>query len=273
MRKYVVGCLVIAVVLLVACSSNNEAEKETEQEVEADDETTDEVQQEEKEDEEELEKVEEEETIEARYKIDGVWQVVPIDDANAQVALITIDDAPDQHAVEMAHTLKDLGAPAIFFVNGMFLETDEDKEKLQEIYDLGFEIGNHTYSHPDLSTLSEEEQYDEVVRVNNMVEEIIGERPSFFRAPHGINTDYVRELAEEEGMVLMNWTYGYDWESEYQTKEAITEIMLHADELRDGANLLMHDREWTAAGLADIVTGLRDQGYELVDPKEIEQIE
>lgn len=277
MRKYVIHCLIIAVMfgLLSACSSSNEVKKETEQEEETNDQVNEEVyHEEEKEAEEgveEQEEVIEEETIEARYRIDDVWQVVPIGDANAQVALITIDDAPDQYAVEMAHTLKDLDAPAIFFVNGMFLETDEQKEKLQEIHELGFEIGNHTYSHSDLSTLSEEEQYEEIVRVNDMVEEVIGERPTFFRAPFGVNTDYVRELTEEEGMVLMNWTYGYDWETEYQTKEALTDIMVHADELRGGANLLMHDREWTAAALADIITGLRTEGYELVDPKEIEQ--
>src|SRR5699024_5837695 len=216
---------------------------------------------------------EEEEVAEPLYTINDIWQIVPIDDANAEVALITIDDAPDKHALEMAHTLKDLDAPAIFFVNGHFLETEEEKETLKEIHDLGFLIGNHTYSYADLQSISEDEQYEEIVQVNDMVEEVIGERPTFFRAPFGQNTDYSKSLAQEEGMVLMNWTYGYDWNAEYQTQEAITEIMLNAPELNDGANLLMHDREWTNAALEDIVTGLRDQGYELVDPKTIETIE
>jgi peptidoglycan/xylan/chitin deacetylase (PgdA/CDA1 family) len=43
--------------------------------------------------------------------------------------------------------------------------------------------------------------------------------------------------------------------------------------LKPGANLLMHDREWTAAALEDIVTGLRDKGYEIADPALIRTVE
>src|SRR5699024_10765840 len=141
----------------------------------------------------------------------------------------------------MAKTLHELEAGAIFFVNGMFLETEEKKKILKDIHDMGFLIGNHTYSHaflPDLSTeekkeekkkslndihdmgflignhtyshaflpdLSKEEQKEEIVRVNDVVEEIIGERPAFFRAPNGANTDFTKQIADEEDMVLMNW--------------------------------------------------------------------
>lgn len=219
----------------------------------------------------------EEETPTPTYEIEQKsWAIEPMDDsAEEDVVLITIDDAPDEHAVEMAHTLKDLDVNAIFFVNGHFLETDEEKEKLKEIYDMGFLIGNHTYSHPDLSELSSEEQREEIVEVSDMVEDIIGERPAFFRAPHGIIPDTTKEVVEEEDMVLMNWTYGYDYFEPYMDKEKITEAMISGkapeiDEnnslLRPGANLLMHDREWTNDALEDIIKGLRDKGYEMVDP-------
>jgi len=186
--------------------------------------------------------------------------------ANSEVALLTFDDAPDGHAVQIAEILQEHDAPAIFFVNGMYLETDEGKRDLQTIHDMGFEIGNHTYSHPNLPDLSEEEQREEIVAVNDLVEEIIGERPRFFRAPFGLNTDYTEQVTKEERMELMNWTYGYDWETEYQEPEALADIMVNTELLNDGANLLMHDREWTEGAVEDIVTGLRDQGYELVDP-------
>ena len=42
--------------------------------------------------------------------------------------MLTIDDAPDKRALDMAKTLKDLDAPAIFFVNGHFIDTDEERE-------------------------------------------------------------------------------------------------------------------------------------------------
>lgn len=279
MRKatYISGVLLLLLFVATACGEKETSEpddpSQSEEEAsneEAEQDNTEEENSEDMDDDEEEERTEEREPT---YTIDDLWQIVPIEDANEDVALITIDDAPDKYALDMAHTLKELDVPAIFFVNGHFIETDEKKEILREIHELGFTIGNHTYSHADLQSLSEEEQYDEIVQVNDMVEEIIGERPKFFRAPFGQNTDYSKSVAEDEGMVLMNWTYGYDWDAAYQTKEAITDIMLHAPELRSGANLLMHDREWTNAALADIVIGLEDQGYELIDPKEIETIQ
>lgn len=191
------------------------------------------------------------------------------EDGETQVALLTFDDAPDGNAVQIAETLHELDAPAIFFVNGMYLESEEGKKDLQTIYDMGFEIGNHTYTHPVLTQISEEEQREEIVRTNDLVEEIIGVRPRFFRAPHGVNSDYSRQVAEEEGMVLMNWTYGYDWEPQYQDAQALADIMLNTPYLNDGANLLMHDRTWTRDAVADIATGLEKKGYTLIDPKQI----
>lgn len=207
---------------------------------------------------------------EPQYKVSEVSSIVPIDDAEPQVALLTFDDAPDKHALEIAESLKEADAPAIFFVNGHFLTTDEQKETLKKIHDMGFAIGNHTYSHANLNDLTDEEVKEEILKVDEEVEEIIGEKPEFFRAPFGENTDYSRQLAEDEGMTVMNWTYGYDWESQYQDSDALADIMVNTELLGNGANLLMHDREWTAQAVPDIVTGLKDKGYELVEPDTIE---
>ncbi len=140
---------------------------------------------------------------------------------------------------------------------------------------MGFAIGNHTYNHKLLSDLSTEKQKEEIVSLNDRIEGIIGERPQFFRAPHGENTDFSRQIAADEGMVTMNWTYGYDYFEPYMDAEKLTEAMVTGKGpevdvpyslLKPGANLLMHDREWTAEALPDIIEGLRAKGYEIVDP-------
>lgn len=218
----------------------------------------------------------EEETVapvqtEPLYRINPTsWAVEPIGEANSKVVLLTIDDAPDKYALEMANTLKQLDVKAIFFVNGHFIDTPEKASILKQIYDLGFSIGNHTYSHSHLSELTEEEQYQEIVSLNDRIEEIIGEGPKFYRSPFGENTDVSRKIAADEKMVIMNWTYGYDWVPEYQSKEAITDIMVNSPFLHNGANLLMHDRKWTNDALADIVKGFKAKGFEVVDPILIE---
>ncbi len=277
MKKILASGLVL--LLLTSCSSEptstNEESKETDQiEVKQDEEQkSEDINSEEASGDNEEGPVEE--VLQTKdYKInENNWSINPIKDANPKVVLLTIDDAPDQHALQMAKDLKELNAPAIFFVNGHFLDTPEEKDTLKQIHDMGFTIGNHTYSHSSLRDLSPEEQKEEILSVNELVESIIGERPKFFRAPFGQNTDYSRQLAAEEKMSLMNWTYGYDWEKQYQDKEAITDIMVNSPFLNDGANLLMHDRTWTSEALIDIVKGLREKGYETLDPDRIKTIE
>lgn len=210
---------------------------------------------------------------ETLYTVDAATSnIVPIsDDTESSAVLLTIDDAPDQYAVDMAHTLKELDAPAIFFVNGMYIESEEGKKALREIHELGFEIGNHTYNHLNMQEITPEDTRLEIVDTSDLIEEAIGERPSFFRAPFGVNSEASLDVVVEENMTAMNWTYGFDWEPDYQEKSALADIMVNTEMLGDGANLLMHDREWTAGALTDIVAGLRDKGYELIDPKSIDR--
>ena len=218
------------------------------------------------------EAAESEEVVQAspQYTMKTDFSIQNISNPDEKIVLLTIDDAPDKNALEMAKTLKSLNVKAIFFVNGHFLDTPEEGEVLKQIHQMGFPIGNHTYNHKSLRDLTEEQQRKEIVDLNDRVEELIGERPQFFRAPFGMNTDYSKQLAADEKMLLMNWTYGYDWEKEYQSKDALADIMVNTPLLRNGANLLMHDREWTSAALGDIVKGLQDKGYKIVDPALIE---
>lgn len=276
--------LAAGLAVLTACSNdsggsaaeNKEITEETASETESQsEEAAEQKAQEEKEkaeaEAEAKEKAEEEALQKPEYRVNPATSVIePIADADAQAVLITIDDAPDKNAVGMAETLKQLEVPAIFFVNGHFLDTDEEKENLKKIHDMGFAIGNHTYNHSNLTTITDEEQRQEIVQLSDAVEEIIGERPKFFRAPHGINTDFSKSLVKEEGMVLMNWTYGYDWEQQYQDTDALTDIMVNTEFLNNGGNLLMHDREWTAEALPGIIEGLSSKGYGFIDPHKIE---
>lgn len=206
--------------------------------------------------------------IKATHYVDeNNWSIRPlIEKADKQVVLLTIDDAPDKYALEMAKILKEQHAGAIFFVNGHFLETEEQREILKQIHDMGFIIGNHTYSHVHLPDVSREKQKEEIIRVNDLVEDIIGERPTFFRAPFGANTDFSKQIIAEEKMAPMNWSYGYDFQPEYMDKDKLIEIMLETELLHNGANILMHDRKWTKEALEDIVIGLREKGYEILDP-------
>lgn len=285
--KKVILSMLLGLFVVTGCSDNETEPVEPEEEESMAEEENDQERKEEekeKEDAEETNVVDEEKANpEAQYYIEEDATVVPLhDDVEQDVVLLTFDDAPADYALQIAETLEDLDAGAIFFVNGHFLETPEEEEALKELHDMGFIIGNHTDTHPLLTDISEEEQREEIVNVNDRVEEIIGERPKFFRAPNGMNTDYSEELVRDEGMVLMNWTYGFDYFEPYMDADKLAEAMITGEApeididyslLKPGANLLMHDREWTSEALEEIIIGLRESGYEMVDPHLIQELD
>lgn len=212
-----------------------------------------------------------EKQVEELYAIDpDSYRIRHITDNNEPIVLLTFDDIPanDPHnrGLDIANTLKEKGANAIFFVNAGLIDSDEDRELIKTLHDMGFVIGSHTYTHPYLNEISEEAQREEIVKNNEVLKEITGEDVVFFRPPFGIYTDYTYELLSELGMVWMNWSYGYDWESDYMEAAALADIMVNTEYLGDGANLLMHERSWTADALPEIIDGLREKGYTIADP-------
>lgn len=282
MKKKIIAFALFSSVFLTACdqgaSGNDSETSSSSSEAVESQQSNSEVESSTSEEQSESETAESEpEETEYQYQINPeTFSVEPIDEEHAtdeKLALLTFDDAPDKHAVEIAHKLKDLDVSAIFFVNGMYIESEEGKQALEEIHDMGFEIGNHTQTHANLQTIPEEQQREEILKTNELVEEIIGTKPRFFRAPHGANTDFSEQLVAEEGMTLMNWSFGYDFQPEYQTADALIDITLNTELLYDGANILMHDRDWTNEAVIPIVEGLRDKGFTLVDPKLIVSVE
>lgn len=279
LKKRLLQTALLSSLLLAACEDDAPESgtlEEQEETVTVEEDSTDPEEQEETDetmDEEEQADSEEQEYL---YEVSENYTTINViegQEANEQVVLLTYDDAPDGHTLEIAEALEEHDAPAIFFVNGMYLQDEEGQEILREIHEMGFEIGNHTQTHENLTTIPEDQQYEEIIETSDLVEEITGKRPRFFRAPFGANTQFSTETALEDGMMLMNWTYGYDWEAEYQDPEALADIMVNTELLIPGANLLMHDREWTMEATPAIIEGLRDKDYELVDPVLIQSVE
>lgn len=214
--------------------------------------------------------IDEEEEVAYQYKINpDIFSVESIEerDENEKLVLLTFDDAPYGNTMEIAEALAERDVSAIFFVNGMYMEDDEGFETMQKVHEMGFEIANHTHTHAKLDDYTNEEQFEELKKTSDIIEEAIGSRPRFFRAPHGIMTDYAEQVVAESGMSWMNWSFGYDFELEYQDAAALADITLNTELLGDGANILMHDREWTADAVPSIVDGLIEQGFTIVDPK------
>lgn len=218
-----------------------------------------------------VEAVSEEREVVYEYAVNpDIFTIEPLDSSgDPDVVLLTFDDSPqppDSYTLAISETLQAKDANAIFFVMGQFLEDEEAQEIIRTVSEMGFEIGNHSYSHADFHTLTYEEQLEEITHTNDMVEAITGKRPRFLRAPYGLYNSDTLAICETEDMTMMNWSYGYDWEPDYMNGPALEEIMVHSEYLNSGSNLLMHDRPWTAQAIGGIIDGLRAKGYGIVDP-------
>lgn len=216
----------------------------------------------------------------AQYYIDpDTSSVLPISDANPNVVLATVDDVPRKlpetptSSVEEAQAMADRGIYGIFFVNGMYLQGEdgeEGRQALKEIADMGHVIGNHTLTHYTLNEVPDEETLrHEIIGNQDIIEEVIGYRPHFFRPPHGVEIPELEAILEEENMVTMNWSFGYDFDENYSDPAALADIMVNTELLSPGSNLLMHDLTWTNEALPTILDGIQDQGYDFVDARDI----
>ncbi len=217
----------------------------------------------------------------ANYYIDPeTSSVLPAnEDANPNVVLATVDDVPRKlpetptSSVEEAQAMADRGIYGIFFVNGMYLQGEdgeEGRQALKEIADMGHVIGNHTLTHYSLDQVPDEETLrHEIIGNQDIIEEVIGYRPQFFRPPHGIEIPELEGILEEENMVSMTWSYGFDWDENYSDPATLADVMVNTEFLSPGANLLMHDLTWTNEAMPAILDGIQVKGYEFVDARDI----
>lgn len=222
---------------------------------------------------EEDEKIEvEEEKIEEpkRYQVSTKnFMISPVktdeQEAEEKIVFLTFDDTPTAKSTnQILDVLDKHNAKALFFVNGHYAKPN--LETLLEIRDRGHLVGNHTWWHIYIRKENPETVREEIVRLSDFLEEHLGERPKYFRPPFGQNSDVSLEIIKEEGMQTMNWSNGsLDWE--YKTPEPIIEQVM--SNIKNGDNILFHDKQQTADALDEILSRLTEQGYKFVLPTEV----
>lgn len=271
MKKKILITVLLSSLFLMACQNNPNEQAVTDDIETEDNDTNKEAEATDTEETGETEDEAAEEEVEYQYAINpdnsSVELIEPSENADEKLVLLTFDDAPYGNAMEIANALDERDVSAIFFVNSMYMDNDEGFEIIQKLHKMGFEIANHTHTHAKLDDYTEAEQREEILTTNEYIKEATGEDARFFRAPHGVMTDYVKLLIPEENMTWMNWSFGYDWMGEYHEPDQLVDITLNTHLLGNGSNILMHDRTWTAAAIPEIVDGLIEQGFTIVDPK------
>ena len=164
-------------------------------------------------------------------------------------------------------TLKNNNVHITFFMVGNWV--DKYPEAVKKIYEAGHEIGSHSNTHPHVNNLSAEKNLEEIKLGVSKISKITGKEINLYRAPYGEYNDTVIQTAQENGYYTIQWSVdSLDWK-DYGREEIIDAVVNHK-EMRNGAIILCHNgAKYTAEALDEMITALKDLGYDFVPISEL----
>lgn len=171
---------------------------------------------------------------------------------------ITFDDGPSsRYTGRLLDGLKERNVKASFFLIGE--NAEESPVLVERIYKEGHLIGNHTYSHVQMTHLSEEAAVREIERTDQVISAITGEHVAYMRPPFGA---WQRELEVRMEVLPVLWSVDpLDWTTE-NVDEIVSKVVT---EVEEGDIILLHDCYASSVEAAlRIVDILQKEGYEFV---------
>lgn len=162
--------------------------------------------------------------------------------------------------------LKKHGVKAVFFLVGNYFETQPDLVK--RMVSEGHTVGNHTYSHPDMSAIADEASFQNELEKNaRLYQELIGtEMPKLYRPPQGKFCENNLRMAQKLGYHTVFWSLAYvDWyENDQPTRDEAFQKLL--PRVHPGAVVLLHSTSKTNGEILDeLLTEWENQGYTFGD--------
>ncbi|MBO5481342.1 MAG: polysaccharide deacetylase family protein [Clostridia bacterium] len=199
----------------------------------------------------------------------NVWDVSNVNistvDKTRKLVALTFDDAPQSMLENLLavfanfnQTRPNFPATATVFCNGRLIH-NENKHTLSAACAMGWELGNHAFSHTDLTTLSVQEKWREISDTDALLQAIDGKERHLFRPPFG---KLEREWKALLPVPIVNWTIDtLDW-----TGKSPEEIQLEVlQNTFDGAIVLLHDsKQNTVDAVKTLLPKLYENGYQAV---------
>lgn len=196
--------------------------------------------------------------------LSGKKDTPPIDPDKPLLAL-TFDDGPSAHTKRLLDIFEQNGGRGTFFVTGSTIGKRADT--VRRIVNEGHEIANHSWSHKNLTELSNKDIASELKKTNNKIFEITGVKCKLARPPYGAYNDEVKLVGKELGMAYILWSYDtLDW----KTKDAQAVYDAVMSGAKDGRIILCHDLHKTTVDAMEMaIPALIEEGYQLVTVSEL----
>lgn len=175
-----------------------------------------------------------------------------------------IPEYPAGFAPQIVETLQQYQVPATFFMGGDWMRT-HPSETLQLAADSRFELGNHSWSHPDFRELTRAEMDEEIVQAQDMLYKLTGRESHLFRLPYGYYNNEALDVIATHGLPIIQWDVETgDPDPNLQAEDIQRGVR---QSVQNGSIIIMHanGRGWhTAEALPGIIEYLQSQGYTLV---------
>ncbi|MBS2018592.1 MAG: polysaccharide deacetylase family protein [Deltaproteobacteria bacterium] len=198
-----------------------------------------------------------------------------------RLVTFTFDDGPfPETTPAVLRVLAKNKIRGTFFVIGRYLDGDDTRARasratLEKVAAAGHLIGNHTYDHASLTSVSHTQVLEEIDRAGAAIERVTGKRPILFRPPFGKLDDFGQNAVRERGLDLVLWSVEKQDMKRDDPHEMFKELVSQI-EYKQGGIVLMHDVKWTSVkALRELVAWLHDKrfdprkptrfGYEIVD--------
>lgn len=188
---------------------------------------------------------------------------------NKKLVALTFDDGPTIGITDQVlDVLQENEVVASFFLIGQQI-TDETRYLVKRAYDMGCSIENHSKTHQSMPKQSRQEIVEEIQYTSDLIEEITGEKPEFFRPPY---IDYDQKMYD---LIDLGFICGYgceDWVPSVTVKERVDRVLHDAN---PGFIVLLHDMSDntnTVEAIKIIIPELKKQGYEFVTIRELFQM-
>ena len=200
-----------------------------------------------------------EETVEASYDTGGT----DTQHQEKQKIALTFDDGPHPSGTPvLLDGLAERNVKVTFFVIG------ENAVKYPKLLtreaEEGHIIGNHTYSHVDLTKMSQETAECELEKTNAAIEAVTGKETEYMRPPYGA---WKKEMEENTGMIAVLWNVDpLDWNTDNET-EIVNKVVTETEE---NDIILLHDCYLSSVKAAlRIIDIMQAKGYEFVTVDEL----
>lgn len=173
---------------------------------------------------------------------------------NGYVAL-TFDDGPTNNTNNILNALKQSGLRATMFNIGQNSQNNQALVRAQ--VSAGMWIGNHSYTHPDMTKLNSSQMASEISRTQDTLRSITGSSPTLFRPPYGATNATLKSVISQNGLREVLWNVdSQDWNG-----ASASQIVAAVNRMASGDVILMHDQyQTTLQAIPQIAQNLKNRG-------------